>query len=64
MSKKLSKDYILKFYKLAYLDYLCAHTDDEQWNARKRMASLERDAMTYYGFDFSDSLKEVCHVKG
>lgn len=34
------KDYLDEQYKLAALDYRTAHTDEEQWNARKRMAHV------------------------
>lgn len=42
--------------KLAYLDYKTAHTEDEQWDARKRMAQTERTASELYGFSFADQL--------
>lgn len=52
------KDYLDEQYKLAALDYRTAHTDEEQWNARKRMAQTERTASELYGFEFADSLHE------
>lgn len=50
------KDYLDEQYKLAALDYRTAHTDEEQWNARKRMAQTERTASELYGYEFADSL--------
>ena len=38
------KSYLDEQYKLAVLDFQTAHTEDEQWNARKRMAQVERTA--------------------
>lgn len=52
------KNYLDEQYRLAALDYRTAHTDEEQWNARKRMAQTERTASELYGFDFADSLHE------
>ena len=52
------KEYLVEQYKLAALDYRTAHTDEEQWNARKRMAQTERTASELYGFEFADSLHE------
>lgn len=58
------KDYLDEQYKLAALDYRTAHTDEEQWNARKRMAQTERTASELYGYEFADSLhkKYVDHL--
>ena len=44
------KEYLDEQYKLAALDYRTAHTDEEQWNARKRMAQTERTASELYDF--------------
>lgn len=52
------KEYLDEQYKLAALDYRTAHTDEEQWNARKRMAQTERTASELYGYEFADSLHE------
>lgn len=52
------KNYLDEQYRLAALDYRTAHTDEEQWNARKRMAQTERTASELYGFEFADSLHE------
>lgn len=50
------KDYLDEQYKLAALDYRTAHSEDERWSARKRMAQTERTASELYGFEFADSL--------
>lgn len=50
------KEYLDEQYKLAVLDFRTAHTEDEQWNARKRMAQTERTASELYGFAFADQL--------
>lgn len=58
------KNYLDEQYRLAALDYRTAHTDEEQWNARKRMAQTERTASELYGYEFADSLhkKYVDHL--
>lgn len=50
------KRYLDEQYKIAVLDYKCAHTEDEQWDARKRMAQVEHTASEIYGFEYADSL--------
>ena len=50
------KMYLDEQYKVAYLDYKCAHTEDERRDARKRMANVERTASELYGFVFADQL--------
>lgn len=55
----LDKHYIEQMYKIAYVDYLTAKNDDEQWDARKRMAKLQRIASETYGFEYADNLKEL-----
>lgn len=52
------RDYLDEQYKIAVLDYKCAHSEDEQWQARKRMAQVERTASELYGFDFADQLHQ------
>mgnify|MGYP000280849353 CR=1 FL=1 len=44
------RDYLDEQYKIAVLDYKCAHSEDEQWQARKRTAS------ELYGFKYADEL--------
>lgn len=50
------KVYLDEQYRLAVLDFQTAHTQEEQWQARKRMAQTERTASELYGFDFADQL--------
>lgn len=50
------KAYLDEQYKLAVLDFQTAHSEDEQWDARKRMAQTERTASELYGFSFADQL--------
>lgn len=52
------RDYLDEQYKLAALDYRTAHSEDERWSARKRMADVERTASKLYGFSYADSLHE------
>lgn len=52
------KMYLDEQYKVAYLDYKCAHNENEQWDARKRMADVERTASELYGFEFADQLHQ------
>ena len=53
------KEYLKQQYQLAVLDYQCARTENEQWQARKSMADTERTAAELYGFDFADSLHSM-----
>ena len=50
------KMYLDEQYKAAVLDFKCANSEDEQWDARKRMANVERTASELYGFEFADEL--------
>ncbi len=52
------RNYLDEQYKTAVLDYKCAHSENEQWDARKRMAQVERTASELYGFDFADQLHQ------
>lgn len=52
----MDKEYIESQYKLAYLDFTLASSDDQQWDARQRMAKLEALASELFGFDYADSL--------
>lgn len=54
----MDKKYIEDQYHLAVLDYKIARNEDEQWEARKTMARLERIAMQEYGFAYADVLHE------
>lgn len=53
-----NRAYLDEQYKIAMLDYKTAHTEQEQWDARMRMAKVERMAMELYGFDFADQLHD------
>ena len=53
------REYIVQQYRQAWLEYRTAHTEDDQWDARKSMARLERMAAEMYGFDFADSLQRL-----
>lgn len=55
----MTREMIEQQYRVAALDYQTAHSEDEQWGARKRMADLERTASVLYGFDYADSLDEL-----
>ncbi len=52
----MDKSYIDRQYNLAYLDFRCAHNEEEQFQARESMASLERLASELFGFGFADEL--------
>lgn len=54
----MDKEYFLEQYHLAMLDFKTAKTEDEQWDARKRMAGLERTASELYGWQFADELRK------
>lgn len=56
---KLSKDYLIKSYRQALLDFYGALNDEEQWSARRTMARLEQLAMLQYSFDFADELRTL-----
>lgn len=59
----MDKSYIESQYRLAWLDFKTAHNEDEQWDARKRMAKLEALASELYGFAYADSLKSVARSR-
>ena len=52
----MDKDYLDRHYRQAVLEYRTAKTDDEQWQARKTMAGLERTAAELYGVAYADEL--------
>lgn len=58
------RDYLDEQYRLAVLDFQTAHSEDEQWQARKQMANVERTASELYGFEFADNLhkKHLDHL--
>lgn len=55
----MDKQYIENQYRLAWLDFRTAHTEDEQWTARKQMAKLEALASELFGFEYADSLQAL-----
>lgn len=55
----MDKDFIEKQYKLAYLCYKTAKSEDEQWEERRNMARLEAIAMQEFGFEYADTLKSL-----
>lgn len=55
----MDKTYIAEQYRLAWLDYVTARTDDAQWDARRTMARLEVLAAERYGYDYADSLRAL-----
>lgn len=59
---KESKERLEKQYDLAILEFQTAHTEDEQFQARRSMARLEKAAMQDYGFEFADALAEKKNV--
>lgn len=58
----MDKEYIKNQYKLAYLDFRTARSENDAWDARKRMAKLEALASELYGFEWSDTMSN--EVKG
>lgn len=50
------RQYLEKQYESAIHDFKFAGCEDEQWQARHRMAELERTAMELYGFEYCDNL--------
>lgn len=55
----VEQKYIEEQYRIAFLDFKCAKTENEQWSCRKRMATLEHLAMVTYGFDYADKLHDL-----
>lgn len=55
----ITREYIEREYVQAIREFQCAHSEDEQWKARKTMARLEDIAMHEFGFDYSDYLEKL-----
>lgn len=55
----MDKTYIAEQYRLAWLDFQTARTEDAQWDARRTMARLEMLAAERYGFEYADSLRAL-----
>lgn len=47
---------IEKLYNVAILDFKTSHSENEKWDARRRMANLERTSAELYGFEYADKL--------
>ena len=55
----ITKEYIKREYAQTIREYQCAHTEDEQWQARKTMARLENIAMYEFGFEYADEIAKM-----
>ena len=55
----MDKTYLLDQYRLARLDFQTAHTEEDQWNARKTMARLERTAIELYGDELEKDFEQM-----
>lgn len=55
----ISKEMHKESYEYAISQYLIADNEDERWNARKTLASIENSASMTYGKVFSDSLHRL-----
>lgn len=54
-----SREYLAKQYKLAWSDFRIARSEDEQWDARKRLAKIEQTAIELYGNGFVEELRKI-----
>lgn len=52
----MDKSTIENLYNVAVLDFKTSHSDNDKWDARRRMANLERTASELYGFEYADEL--------
>lgn len=55
----ISKEMHKESYEYAISQFLIADNEDERWDARKTLASIERSATVTYGNDFADSLHSL-----
>ena len=55
----ITKEYIKREYAQAIREFQCAHTEDEQWQARNTMARLENIAMYEFGFEYADEIAKM-----
>lgn len=55
----ISKEMHKESYEYAISQYLIADNEDERWNARKTLASIEYSAIVTYGKVFADSLHKL-----
>lgn len=61
----MSKSMIEQLYDIAVLDFKLSRSEDEKWDARKRMADLEHTSAILYGFAYVDELslkKNACYT--
>lgn len=54
-----SREYLAEQYKLAWSDFQIARSEDEQWDARKRLAKIEQTAIELYGNGFAEELRQI-----
>ena len=54
-----SREYLTEQYKLAWSDFQIARSEDEQWDARKRLAKIEQTAIELYGNRFAEELRRI-----
>lgn len=54
-----SREYLTEQYKLAWSDFQIAGSEDEQWDARKRLAKIEQTAIELYGNGFAEELRRI-----
>ena len=59
MMKEDSREYLAEQYKLAWSDFQIARSEDEQWDARKRLAKIEQTAIELYGNGFAEELRKI-----
>lgn len=55
----MDKTYLLDQYRLAVLDFQTAHTEEDQWNARKQMANIERTALELFGTELEKDFEQM-----
>lgn len=55
----ITTEYIKREYAQAIREFQCAHTEDEQWQARNTMARLENISMYEFGFEFADEIAKM-----
>lgn len=54
-----SREYLKEQYELAWSDFQIARSEDEQWDARKRLAKIEQTAIELYGNGFAEDLRRI-----
>lgn len=54
----MDKSTIESLYDVAILDFKTSHDNDDKWDARRRMANLERTSAELYGFEYADKLAQ------